>query len=161
MTDERHTPPPVFPRKRVAAGALFLDETGNILLVNPTYKPPWEIPGGMVEADEAPLTACRREVAEEIGLTVTPDTLLSVGYLRSYNNRGDSIRFIFWGGVLDGPMIAKIILQKSELSEYRFVSLQEAAHLVRPSMHAQLGQSLETLAALAAGKTSNNYWEEC
>jgi ADP-ribose pyrophosphatase YjhB (NUDIX family) len=38
----------------MAAGALLFDEDGRILLVEPTYKPYWEIPGGVVEADESP-----------------------------------------------------------------------------------------------------------
>ena len=159
MTEQR-TPPPAFPHKQVSAGALFLNESSKILLVNPTYKPPWEIPGGMVEADEAPLAACQREVLEEIGLVVAPVTLLSVGYLRAHSNRGDSVRFIFWGGVLDAAAIAQIQLQATELSEYRFVTLAEAAALVRPSLHAQLGQCLTNLAANANGAIPNTYWEE-
>jgi ADP-ribose pyrophosphatase YjhB (NUDIX family) len=89
---------PGLPRKRVAAGALFVDKQDRVLLVNPTYKPLWEIPGGMVEADESPLAACRREIMEEIGLAIEPSKLLSVGYLQAHNANGDAIRFIFWGG---------------------------------------------------------------
>ena len=160
MGDQLTSPPP-FPHKRVAAGALFLNDVGRILLVNPTYKPPWEIPGGMVEADEAPLAACRREIQEEIGLTIAPGTLLSVGYLRSYNNRGDSVRFIFWGGVLDATTIDSIQLQATELSEYRFVTLAQAGELVRPSLHAQLAQCLDNLAAARQrGTILTSYWEE-
>jgi ADP-ribose pyrophosphatase YjhB (NUDIX family) len=43
-------------RKRVAADVLFRDPEGRILLVDPTYKPDWDVPGGMAEANE-PLTA--------------------------------------------------------------------------------------------------------
>lgn len=41
-------------RKRMAAGVLFRDVLGRVLLVEPSYKPNWEIPGGAVEADEPP-----------------------------------------------------------------------------------------------------------
>ena len=146
--------------KRVAAGALFQDEVGRILLVNPTYKPQWEIPGGMVEEDEAPIAACRREVCEEIGLTVEPGPLLSVGHLRGHSARGDALRFIFWGGVLDAETIGRIVLQANELSEYRFVTLDEAAQLLRPSLHAQLAQCLENLAITAGCTMPQTYWEE-
>ena len=40
--------------KRMAAGALFRDEAGGVLLVNPVYKPTWDLPGGAVEAEESP-----------------------------------------------------------------------------------------------------------
>ena len=58
--------------KRIAAGALFLNQQQRVLLVNPTYKTHWEIPGGMVEENEAPGAACRREISEELGLDMTP-----------------------------------------------------------------------------------------
>lgn len=152
---------PILPRKRVSAGALFLNEAGHLLLVNPTYKPPWEIPGGMVELNETPLSACIREVAEEIGLTVMPEILLSVGYLCGHSDRGDSLRFIFWGGVLDRKAIAQIKLQESELSEFRFVTLDEAALLVRDTMHAQLTQCIANLTHVEKNNTIPMvYWEE-
>jgi ADP-ribose pyrophosphatase YjhB (NUDIX family) len=48
----------------VAAGALFVDEQDRVMLVRPTYKPYWDVPGGYVEKGESPLQACIREVAE-------------------------------------------------------------------------------------------------
>ena len=53
---------------RIAAGALFHDESGRILLVKPTYKNGWDIPGGYVEPGETPSEACAREVFEELSL---------------------------------------------------------------------------------------------
>lgn len=37
-------------RKRMAAGVLFRDKADRVLLLEPSYKPNWEIPGGAVEA---------------------------------------------------------------------------------------------------------------
>ncbi|MGH3757484.1 NUDIX domain-containing protein [Actinophytocola sp.] len=54
-------------RKRMAAGVLFRDKAGRVLLVEPSYKPNWEIPGGAVEADESPWDAAVRELGEELG----------------------------------------------------------------------------------------------
>ncbi len=55
-------------RKRMSAGALFLDAAGRVLLVEPVYKRNWEIPGGVVELNESPRAACVREAGEELGL---------------------------------------------------------------------------------------------
>jgi len=53
------------PTKRMTAGAIFLNAIGNILIVKPPYRPDWLIPGGTIEADESPKTACMREIKEE------------------------------------------------------------------------------------------------
>jgi 8-oxo-dGTP pyrophosphatase MutT (NUDIX family) len=47
---------------------LFTDRQGRVLVVNPTYKPRWELPGGAGEEDESPGTAAVREIAEELGI---------------------------------------------------------------------------------------------
>ena len=51
MTDDYTA---TLPRKRMAAAVLFFDAADRLLLVEPTYKPTWELPGGTVEADESP-----------------------------------------------------------------------------------------------------------
>ncbi|BFO19395.1 NUDIX hydrolase [Streptomyces sp. KM77-8] len=60
------TPEPT--AETVAAGVLLFDEQDRVLLVDPTYKPGWEFPGGVVERGEAPARAGMREVAEETGI---------------------------------------------------------------------------------------------
>lgn len=56
------------PAKRFAADCLFTDEAGCVLVLEPPYKLTWDIPGGVVEADESPRCAAQREVREEVGL---------------------------------------------------------------------------------------------
>src|ERR1700685_2203694 len=68
-------------RKRMAATAFFRDEEGRVLVVNPVYKPTWDLPGGAAEADESPHAACRREVAEELGLDRPPGRVLAVDWV--------------------------------------------------------------------------------
>lgn len=45
------------PAKRMGTAALFVDPAGRALIVQPSYKPYWELPGGVVEAGESPMTA--------------------------------------------------------------------------------------------------------
>jgi 8-oxo-dGTP diphosphatase len=116
---------------QAASGCLLTDSAGNVLLVKPTYKPPWEVPGGVVEEAESPLAACRREVREELSLDIRPTRLLVVDYLEPQpGRRGDALRFIFDGGELTSSQVASIKLDEHELSEFRFVHPGELASYV-------------------------------
>ena len=53
-------PSSTFATPRVAAGPLLLDDAGRVLLVHPTYKETWDIPGGYVERGESPPPAVAR-----------------------------------------------------------------------------------------------------
>ena len=65
-------------RKRVSADVILRDAHGRILLVDPKYKPDWDLPGGMAEANEPPANAVRRELREELGLDLQIGDLLCV-----------------------------------------------------------------------------------
>ena len=78
MTD----PSDSFATPRVAAGALFLDDRGRVLLVHPTYKDTWDVPGGYVERGESPAAACQRELKEELRIDRAPILLINVDGLR-------------------------------------------------------------------------------
>ncbi|MFT7647588.1 MAG: 8-oxo-dGTP diphosphatase [Candidatus Poriferisodalaceae bacterium] len=60
----------------MAAGALFQDGDGRVLLVEPVHKPEWEIPGGIGWPYESPGRACVREVREELDLRIPIGRLL-------------------------------------------------------------------------------------
>ncbi|WP_246412273.1 NUDIX domain-containing protein [Amycolatopsis dendrobii] len=122
-----------FPRKNAAAGALVRDEHGRILFVCPTYKPFLEIPGGLVEDDESPLAACRREVREELGIDAPVGRLLVVDWLPTHGVWRDSLQFIFDGGVLSREQIGAIRLAADEVSRFEFLGLEAARSRLRPS----------------------------
>ena len=63
-------------RAYAAAGVLFSDNAHRILLVQPTYKDHWDIPGGYVETGETPVQAAAREVREELGIEAAVGPLL-------------------------------------------------------------------------------------
>ena len=87
-------------RKRVATDVLIRDTGGNVLLVNPTYKPHWDLPGGMAEANEPPRAAAERELREELGLTLAVGRLLVIDWDGPHGPWDDQLVLIFDGGTL-------------------------------------------------------------
>jgi len=133
------------PRKRISAGCLLYDQSGHLLLVDPTYKKYWEIPGGTVEAGESPSQACVREVKEELGLVIAPRRLLCVDYSGETKTRTESLNFIFDGGMLTDADIQQIVLPKSELRAYGFFSPEEATGLLTRRLRRRVERCLDVL----------------
>ncbi|MFJ6674105.1 NUDIX domain-containing protein [Actinosynnema sp. NPDC091369] len=121
-----------------ASGALFLDALGRVLLVEPTYKDHWEIPGGAVEPGETPREACAREVLEELGLAVEPGPLLVVDWAPS--GRQERILFIFDGGSLGD---AEIRLPADELRSHRYVEPAELPDVLIPRLARRVAAALD------------------
>src|SRR5260370_34912155 len=105
-------------RPLVAAGVLFFDEHGRVLLVDPSYKPGWEIPGGYVEAGESPLEGCVREVKEELGIAPPIGGPLVIDWA-PHPDQGDKLLFVFDGGLLDPGLRGQIRLADDELTDWR------------------------------------------
>jgi 8-oxo-dGTP diphosphatase len=118
-------------RKRVGADVVVRDGAGRLLLVDPRYKPDWDLPGGMAEANEAPREAARREVAEELGLRLQVGRVLCVDWVSPHGPWDDSLMFIFDGGQLTDAEIAGLGLLDGELHAFRFCTEQEAETLLR------------------------------
>ena len=143
-------------RKRLAATAFFRDAQGRLLLVNPVYKPVWDLPGGAAEADESPRAACRREVAEELGLDRPPGRVLAVDWVPSRPERPEGLIVIYDGGVLTPAGVKEIVLADGELAGYEFVTADEAAGRVTPLVARRITACLQaceagTVAALENG----------
>ncbi|WP_017605051.1 NUDIX domain-containing protein [Nocardiopsis alkaliphila] len=85
------------PATRGAAGALIRSTEGDVLLVRRVYAPdrPWGIPGGIMEADESPLTACLREVTEELGVSASPRRLLVMDWVPPALPRTCALHWLF------------------------------------------------------------------
>ncbi|MFF4170546.1 NUDIX domain-containing protein [Streptomyces sp. NPDC001744] len=127
----------------LAAGVLLFDEQDRFLLVDPTYKPGWEFPGGVVEPGEPPARAGMREVAEEIGIELDAvPRLLLVDWERPQPPGYGGLRLLFDGGTLRTADAARLRLPGSELRGWRFVTEEEAADLLPPVRYHRLHWAL-------------------
>jgi 8-oxo-dGTP pyrophosphatase MutT (NUDIX family) len=130
------------PSKRMASGVLFTDWAGRVLLVQPSYKPTWDLPGGVVEAGESPRAAARREVREELAIDVTIGSLLVIDWISAVPPRTDGLMLVYDGGTVDTSDEAAIKLAAGELNAYGFVDLDGAAGLVSERLERRIRVAL-------------------
>ena len=131
------------PRKRVSADLLLRDAAGGILLVDPAYKPGWDLPGGMAEANEPPLTAARREVREELALDAEPIRMLCVDWVPPHGPWDDLVAFIFDGGTLGPDQISLLRPADGELQAFEFCTADQAMERLSPRTWRRTAAALE------------------
>ena len=121
----------ITPAIPASAGALIFDRKDRLLILKPTYKAGWTIPGGVMEADgESPWAACRREVREECGLLLRSGRLACVDFRRPRPGRPGGLRFLFDCGVFDDAALDAVVLQAEEISQYRLAKVKTALPLL-------------------------------
>lgn len=137
------------PRTRGAAAALLLDDLGRMVLVKPTYKEGWFLPGGVIEEGESPLAACRRECQEELGLVPRLDGLVCVDW-GPPRDGVDAVNIFVFAGPITAAEIAAIRLPPDELSDHVLVAPEKVAELAPPHIARRMPPSLR---GMAEGRT--------
>lgn len=103
------------PRKRVISQGILRDQLGRVLLCELTYKKEWDLPGGVIESGESPATGLVREIAEELGLVVEIQSLITVNWLPPWRGWDDACVFVFDLGVMDATITDNLTLQETEI----------------------------------------------
>lgn len=131
-------------RVRQGAGALITAPDGRVLMIDTSYRDFYEIPGGAVEVGEPAPTACARECREELGRDVTIGRLLVVDHQNDGGELGDSIMFVYDGGVIaaeelpqrtsDPEVSALVYVDTSDLDA---VTIPRLANRIRSALTAR------------------------
>ena len=131
----------------MSAGALIFNRDGELLIVKPSYKDHWSIPGGAVEENESPLQACIRETDEEIGLKLLRPGFISVDYCNDIDKpeKGEALHFIFYGGEIDAREVALLKPALGEISEIKFVKLENASLFLSENLGQKIAKCVEAL----------------
>ena len=94
------------PRKLCGAGVIITRGQGGdmseILIVKPSCKDGWSLPGGAVNAIESPRDGAMREMIEEIGDCATVGSLVSIEYEPCHDMHSDMVHFLFMGVIKPG-----------------------------------------------------------
>jgi 8-oxo-dGTP diphosphatase len=122
------------PKKRMASSGVFVNDKGQILIVKPTYRDNWLLPGGVVEENESPLVALHREIKEELDLVVDNPRFIGVAYKEKKEYKGEILIFFFYVGKLSDEDLEKIVFPDGEISEAKFVNSIQAKEKLVPSL---------------------------
>lgn len=121
-----------------AGAAMVLENSrGELLVVKASYKRYWSLPGGVVDPGESPKQAALREVRQEVGLSIDADAAEFVGAVYRSSDIRDTYQFIF-GARIEQDLVESIVLQASEIEEYRFVTKEQVGQgelLFAPAVH--------------------------
>ena len=147
-TDTEDIPPEVIryiaahPAPAGCADALIRDDRGRVLLVDPVYKPGWDLPGGMTE-DEGPAQAVARELLEELGLRADIGRLLTVDTVPASVYGRTLMAYVYAAhprGDLDPAAFA---LQHEEIRAAEFFAEDRALELLPAPLRRRLAAALE------------------
>lgn len=86
----------------LATDCVLFDARGRVLLIkrkNPPFKGTYALPGGFVDTGETTEAGCRRELAEETGLSVGPLRLVGVYSEPSRDPRSHVVSVVYMGEV--------------------------------------------------------------
>lgn len=138
------------PKMLCAGAALIRDEDDRVLLVRPTYTDvTWLLPGGARDPGEDVLATARREAREEIGLDLVPGRLLGISWSDGLaaTGRPPLLNLVFDGGRHRAEDLARdIVLQESELDQWRLVPRTDLTGLLSAPMADRVGRCLDAAA---------------
>ena len=118
---------------RAAAGVLYFDGAERVLLVHPTYKAGWDLPGGYLMPGETPTSALNRELLEELGTPLPVGKLLVVDWAPN-DREGDKILFVFDGGELAAEQLAAIRVDGIEIDRFAYHQRTAIGSLLIPRL---------------------------
>jgi RimJ/RimL family protein N-acetyltransferase/8-oxo-dGTP pyrophosphatase MutT (NUDIX family) len=131
------------PRKRVISQGLLRDPAGRVLMCELTYKPDWDLPGGVVEPGESPYDAVRREIEEELGVSLPPTRLLAVDWLPPWAGWDDACLLVFDLATVAADLVETMVFEPREIAAVHWCSQDEVAAHSRPHTADRIRSAVE------------------
>lgn len=128
--------------KPITVVALIRDDVGGVLILKPSYREDWTLPGGGAEQGEAPKKACERGVREALGVELPLGHLLCLDYEREGDRRSESLTFVFDGGQVTTEQVIDFDLPEDKLGDYEFAAPSVAVERLTNSQGRSLRYAL-------------------
>lgn len=136
------------PRKRMAAGVLLRDAVGKVVLIEPSYKDTWEIPGGVVEMGESPWSAAERELEEELGLIRRGMPALVIDHVPSASDgTPEGLVWVFDGGLLSETESADLKGTDPEVRSVCLLEIDKVHLYAKASLSRRMRSALDAVLA--------------
>nr|WP_281374774.1 NUDIX domain-containing protein [Nocardioides soli] len=135
------------PRKRAIGQMLIRDHDGRVLLCSLTYKTDWDLPGGVVEVNEAPREAVAREIEEELGLEIPAGPLVLTDWLPAWSGWDDALCLVFDGGRHDAALTDTIVREAREIRTAEFCTVDQVHERCADFTARRIEAALANLAA--------------
>lgn len=137
----------VTPRKRLIAHALVTDAAGRVLLCETTFKPDWELPGGIAEPLESPAAAVSREMVEEMSWAPALRGVLVVDWLRPYLGWEDAVELVFDAEAVSDADAGRLVPDGFEIRALHWVEPDALGDRMTPFGAARARSALRARAA--------------
>ncbi|WP_063794893.1 NUDIX domain-containing protein [Kitasatospora sp. MBT66] len=137
----------VQPRRRVNAMVLFRREGGDVLLLRPSYRPDWFLPGGGAHPGESIAGAAARELDEQLGLRRTVVHALTVDQSPANPDtwQPEGLSVVCDGGLMTRAEADALSLpqwSRSAIDEVAWVAPKRLAEHVAPYMEYRIRAAL-------------------
>ena len=117
-----------------ASAIIYNEDKTKVLIFRVIGKDYYLLPGGRIGALEDSLTAVKREIKEELGVDILPEQLTLIGTRKSSSRPGPTFINNEFNDVyllrlsLD---VNKVVLQEEEVSEIRYVPIDELRQMIK------------------------------
>ena len=117
--------------EHIAVAIIYIENDNNEFLIQKTSKQKggnYSSTGGHVNHNEEPIDTIKREVKEELGIDISKDNIVDLGYLLF----DFPIRFVFY--LRKNIDIKDIILQKEEVESVSYMSEAQLKGLIKKGL---------------------------